>query len=87
MLSNVIVCYRAILAKSVCGIVGNTKSVNNVAYKSFIVKLISVNKPSSVPAVQTRNKSLNKKCWKNWNRNGLLKTEIEENKESKKYCP
>ena len=31
------------------GIVGNTKSVNNVAYKSFYVKLISVNKPSSVP--------------------------------------
>ena len=30
------------------GIAGNTKSVNNVAYKSFIVKPISVNKPSSV---------------------------------------
>ena len=24
--------------------------------------------------------------WKNWNRNGLLKTEIEENQESKMYC-
>ena len=29
----------------ICGIVNNTKSVNNVAYKSFIVKSISVNKP------------------------------------------
>ena len=42
----------------VCGIVGNTKSVNNVSYKSFIVKSISVNKPSSVPTVQTRNITL-----------------------------
>ena len=33
----------------VCGIVGSTKSVNNAAYKSFIVKSISVKKPSSVP--------------------------------------
>ena len=35
----------------VCGIVGNTKSVNNVAYTSFtpVVKSISVSKPSSVP--------------------------------------
>ena len=33
----------------ICGIAGNTKSVNNVAYKSFNVKSISVNKPSSVP--------------------------------------
>ena len=40
----------------VCGIVGNTKSMNNVAYKSFIVKSISVKKPSSVPTVQTRYK-------------------------------
>ena len=27
----------------------NTKSVNNVAYKLFIIKSISVTKPSSVP--------------------------------------
>ena len=27
----------------------NTKSVNNVAYESFIIKSISVNKPSAVP--------------------------------------
>ena len=44
----------------VCGIVGNTKSVNNIAYKSLIAKSISVNKPSSVSAVQTRIKNLNK---------------------------
>ena len=35
----------------VCGIVGNTKSVNNVASKSFIIKSILVNKPSSVPSL------------------------------------
>ena len=47
--------YFALLSnkmRAVCGIVDNTKSVNNVAYKSF-VKSISVNKPSSVPTVQT----------------------------------
>ena len=49
-------------SNTVCGIVGNTKSVNNVAYKSFIVKSISVNKPSSVPCSNRiyLNKVLNK---------------------------
>ena len=32
----------------------NTKLVNNVAYKSFIIKSISVNEPSSVPTQYKR---------------------------------
>ena len=36
------------ISHTVCGIVGNVKLVNDVAYESYIVKSISVNKPSSV---------------------------------------
>ena len=57
---------EANLNNFVCGIVGNTKSVNDVAYKSFVVKSISVKEPQYKHAKYFY---INIKYWKKKRRN------------------